>query len=466
MSKTIELKKIKTLKRCVTKQKQSYKGKTKLTYRVIFEYIDYTGKKKNAGRSGFSTKAEASKLLDELKIHFRNKTSIFAPAPAPEKKIYIFREYAEIYLDRLKKTVRKSAIKPKISEMKFLVDFFGDEVFKDIKCYDESERFNKKDVKDFVFKDIQGFADWLDKQEIKKTVKSVVYDEKKSKWKVGKKIEKVSYSQSSKNHFFKRLRAMNKFAVLNQVADVKEINFSGFVKPNLENVRTVTISFAELETLLENCYKPNLRLELTGLFECGARLAELKAVQKSDAAKEDVESLFRALNSKKRNNVLTTKRQVYFSERLRKEILKYHNVNNLNSLPPERHLFNTGNLGKAWQRLKDRVAIQYAEKGDIATANKILDLQERDFRTSHRMNLKNARIMQDFKDVQTNHNQDSIVNRHYEKSRDIEIHEEFQLYEDYSKRQRAKLMVKNEIAVTPMKWDFSFLEKQTVTASV
>ena len=200
--------------------------------------------------------------------------------------------------------------------------------------------------------------------------------------------------------------------------------------------------------LLENCYKSNLRLELIGLFETGARLCELKSVQRKDFDVSELDSIGEVLNSKLKNDVRTTKRPVYFSKRIREEIYKHHGIteSQFEQMPPETFLFEVAELRTAWEGLRERVAIKYAQNGDVMTANKILNLQEKDFRTTHRTNLKNARIDSDFKDVQTNHNQDTITAKHYEHSDYEEIHEEFQLYEDYSSRQRAKLKKTNAAA--------------------
>ena len=98
-----------------------------------------------------------------------------------------------------------------------------------------------------------------------------------------------------------------------------------------------------------------------------------------------------------------------------------------------------GKLRKAYERLRERVALKYAEQDDVKTANKILNLQERDFRTTHRTNLKNAKIETSFRDVQTGHNQDDITTKFYEHSEYEPIEKEFLKYEIYSEDERAKL---------------------------
>lgn len=393
------------------------------SYRFKCKYKDqHNGLKIETTYPRWKDEKEAKSQRAQWLTDYGKNAGHFAPpeVKTPEPvKLLTFADYSEPYL---KKLLRNTKSESYTSEMKILLKFFGKHIFSEIK---------RKDIEDFTI--------WIADQRTPETMKEVELHN--GKWRIKETVKQVPYSWSTRNHFIKRLSAMNNTAILEEMPEVKRINFSGFKKPKLENVRTFTISYAEIEFLLENCYKSNLRLELIGLFELGCRLCELKAIKREDFNMPEVLSVGRVLNSKKKIDAGITKRPVYFSKRIREEIYKYHGLteSQFKQMPPETSLFDTKELRTAWEGLRKRVAIKYAEQGDVATANKILNLQEKDFRTSHRTNLKNARIMADFKDVQTGHNQDSITAKHYEHSDYEEIHEEFQLYENYSARQRAKI---------------------------
>lgn len=398
-------------------------------WRLDFVYKDKNNNGKEETYSPrFDTRSEAVAERDKLISDYKNQTGMFAPIrePQPEPiKPVTFREYAAEYLEKL---LKRTKSKSYISEMRVLNDYFGDRILAELKR-----------------KDIEAFEEWLDEQTTEVVRREIAweYDEKKKthEWTIKETKVLAKLDWSTKNHFYKRLSAMNNQAILDEVPNVGRINFAGFKKPKLENVRKVTVNYSELEILLENCYKPNLCLEVLGLFETGSRLSELKSITRSDFDNDEILAIGQVLNSKKKISDRITKRPVYFSKRLRQAIYDYHGVTEegFKRLPAETPIFDPRSLRTAWEGLRKRVALKYAEKEDTATANKILNLQEKDFRTSHRTNLKNARIMDSFRDVQTGHNQDSITARHYEHSDYEAIVEEFELYEAYSERMRAKI---------------------------
>lgn len=363
---------------------------------------------------------EANRQKTLWAIDYAKDRGFFAKPTEPEPdKPMTFREFAALYTKTAKDKLLSNSFE---SEIQFLTDYFKDKIFSELKR-----------------KDVAEFCEWLNVQKIEKIEKEVSFY--RNKWSISKKKVLENYSWSSRNHFVNRLSAMNNHAFLNEIDDTNRINFSGFVKPSLEVPRTVTVSFAEVEVLLENCYKPNLRLELISLFECGFRLCEGKAMKREDFDNELCMTVGRVLNSKKHKDARITKRPVYFSKRIREEIYRYHKTDEQGflRLADDKSIFDTGKLRKAYERLRERVALKYAEQGDVKTANKILNLQERDFRTTHRTNLKNAKIEKTFRDVQTAHNQDDITTKFYEHSEYEAIEKEFEKYETYSNDERAKL---------------------------
>ena len=391
------------------------------SYRMKVQYKDkHNNNKIETTRPRWQNEKEANRQKTLWGIDYAESKGHFIKPTEPEPdKPMTFREFAALYEKKATDRLLSNSFK---DEIKFLTDYFKDKIFSELKR-----------------KDVEAFCEWLNVQKIEKIEKRVSFY--RNKWSISKKKVLENYSWSSRNHFVNRLSAMNSYAFLNEVDDTNRINFSGFVKPSLEEPRDVTVSFSELEVLLDNCYKPNLRLELVALFECGFRLKECKAVRREDFDNENCLSVGRVLNSKKHKDARITKRPVYFSERIREEIYRYHKTDEQGflRLADDKSIFDTGKLRKAYERLRERVAIKYAEQGDVKTANKILNLQERDFRTTHRTNLKNAKIEKTFRDVQTAHNQDDITTKFYEHSEYGAIKKEFEKYEIYSTDERLKL---------------------------
>lgn len=442
------LEKEKKLRQFVTKQKQKKikKGLVKkgLVYRVIFEWKDDEGiRQKPLGKSGFDTRADAKKYLEELKLAYANRTGIFEPAPEPQPelpKLITFRAYAKPYLEKLENNTKSKSHK---SDMKVLVNYFGDTPLNDID-YELITQFEQEMRHTPVEKEITVRATELTRNPKTNRMRYEV-----TKQKVEKKL-----SDSTVNHYVKRLRHLLYTAKRERKIDEKP-DFHEAIKPE-NNKETTAITFAEFERLLAVCTdkRAHLYLQVLCIFEAGTRISEYKAIRKKDL---DINSRFCWVNisKQKKNTKQRPPRRCYFSKRLVDAII----ADGFENKSDNDFLFDTGDPKKVWATAK-RLAFGDTENAERRI--KLLDLQmQRSLRKSAATHYLESRILEYVLEYQLSHAPSSISRKHYQEISENLQFQEFQRYEYYSGLERERLITKTKMPVTPANWDFSFLDKQS-----
>lgn len=459
MSNQIKLEKIKKPTQGVRKQKQHYKGKIKTVYRVIFEHDEKhfleTGKYKNDGKSGFGTKTEANRFFDELKIAHRNKTSIFKPKPKPEEKIYTFREYAEKYLQFLLTKTRKSSHSTRKSEIKLLIDYFGD------KPLHEIDRQDAIDLKIYL----ENLPVQIEKK-IKTGRKIKNPKTKRRVHEIVKQVVETPRSASSVNGYMNRLRSLINEAVRSKINRAEKIDFFELAFSEVPNAKeTIAINFEEFEKLLSVCTgeRKHLYLQILCIFEASCRKSETKAIKKKDL-NLDTQMCRVKISKQKKTGKQREPRRCYFSRRLIDAIIAdgYHKKSD------DDFLFDTRENKRAWETAK-KLAFSDVKDEKRRTELLALDMQ-RSLRKSARMNYTESRILESVIDYQMSHTPKTTGRKHYDEVTEERQFNEFQRYENFSAVERRKLVVREEMPepiYTPATLDFSFLptfQTQTATA--
>ncbi len=323
------------------------KGGNEEGWRLDFKYKDKDdNNKEKIHRPRFDTKKEADDYLIKLindyenqKVEgYKNQTGMFAPPtskPEPVKEVWTFRRFAEKYWNEKKDSFSELSRPNRKSEINGLVNYFGDTPLTEI--------------------DLMAVADFkryiTDKPvcvEIKVKSKERILNPatKRKRYVYTKKIRETPRTSSCVNHFLVRLRAML------QVAEDYELmklpKFSGLIETANDNKRDKTISFAELDRLVAGVSSKaaHLKLLLIGLFETGARLCEMKAVQREDISFENKTAL--VLNSKRRAHKKKTYRVAYFSDYLRQALIDA----GVEDLKPEEFVFSQTDPKNPYARAK------------------------------------------------------------------------------------------------------------------
>jgi integrase len=406
-------------------------------WRLDFFYKDKDDSNKiKSHKPRFDTKREAEDFLEKLvedyknqKIEgYKNQTGIFAPKVKAKPEKLTFRDYVEnTYFPELLNSTMKTAHSSKKSEVKLLIEYFGDNYLEDITDDDTLE-----------------FKSYIENLPVSRQhkIREKVFnpESKRWKWKYSYETRETPRAVSTSNHYLKRLQAiMNKAFRRKKVAT--PVIFENFVDTGNEAVRAITINFEQHQALLDACVgiRAHLRLILTGLFETGARMCELKAVQKKDLNLETQFGWF--LNSKRRRNSPKTWRKVYISNRLKDELL----ADGFADLADDDFLFSPGNNKNAWSKAKRNALENLAARG-----KELFDktLTMKDFRHTHYTNLLESDISESVADRQIAHGlHEKITRRVYGNAlRDDYIFSVFQRYEEFSRRERAKLKKSASVA--------------------
>jgi integrase len=410
------------LKRTYSVQKRYDKfGKGKSGWRVWFEYIDASGKIQTfTTTKNLSSENDCIKLLGSLETQEKNKIGMFAPQLPTEPEVLTFRHYVEkTYFPELLNSTMESAHSAKYSEVKMLINYFGDTLLADI-------------TEDDCLK----FREYIINLPVRRTHKVKLPERK-----YNPKTKRYSYQYvyetretdravSTANHYCKRLQS-----ILNRAYRKKKISeridFEDFIDKAGEAVRTITITFDQHHALLDACKgtRAHLRLVLIGLFETGARLCELKGVQKKDINLDTQFGYFS--NSKRRKKSVKTWRKVYISNYLKNALLE----NGFENLADDDLVFPSGNHKNSWKTAK-----RDALKNLTESEKKLFDasLTMKDYRHTAYSNYLQSEINESIADRQIAHHlHEKITRRVYGNSlRDDYVFSEFQKYERYSEKMR------------------------------
>ncbi len=386
------------------------------SFRLSFKYKDKNdGEKIKTITPRFDTEKQATKHLVTLTHSYKDQTGIFAPkieptSEAERNKIKTFRQYSEVYLPQLLKRIRQSSQNPKKSDMKILVEYFQD-----------------KPLSDIQRADLIVFKNWIEEKPVEievkvRSEKQIINPKtKRKRYVVTRKIETRKRSVSTVNNYLKRLRAIlieaKRTKLIEEVPDFYEL-----IEPLLEKKRNVVITFDELEKLLVVCVgeRQHLKLLIIGLFETGARLSEIKAIKRKDVNFET--KLGWVNNSKRRLRAGETRRMVYFPDYLITALIEAGR----DKVDSEEFLFTQHDVKRAYKTAKRLSGIKST-------------FQIRDLRHCHRTNLAEAGVSEIVGDKQIGHQQNTLSRTVYQNLRDDYLVMEMQKYEEFSRRERAKL---------------------------
>lgn len=418
------LEKVRKLKQCVTKQKQEkFKNKVSkiiIVYRVIFEVIE-GDKRPNKGKSGFDTKAAAKAHLDELKDAYKHQTGIFSPAPAPAPqmpKVLTFRAYAECYADWKIKEVKS----PKTfnHEMKILVGYFADTPLSEID-YELITQFEREMREPYSVK-----------RKIKATDRTINPITKRLKYESEFVDVEKRRSDSTVNLYIKRLKNLLYTAKRERKID-EQPDFHKVVKAE-NNKKTTAITFAEFERLLAACTddREHLYLQVLCIFEASCRLSEMKAIKKKDLEIE-TQMCEVAISKQKFGAKYREPRRCYFP----KILIEAIKADGYDQKSDNDFLFDTGDNKRAWKTAK-KLAFGDTENAD--RKEKLLGLEmQRSLRKSAGVNYDESLIPDFVKEYQMGRSPSTVGGKHYREVKESVQFAQFQLYENYSKDERAKL---------------------------
>lgn len=431
MTLATQTKKEKPLRRTYAEQKRYGKfakdenGNDKFDWRVWYEYADrsdtYTTTK------GLTCENDCIRLLASLETQETNKLGIFAPPEPTTPQVLTFKNYVEnTYRQELLNSTMESAHSGKESEMKLIVEYFGDTPLADITeehCLNFREyiknlpvrRQHKVKLPERLYNPItKRFSNQYD-YEVRETPRAV----------------------STTNHYCKRLQG-----ILNKAYRRKKITepiiFEDFIDKANEAVRDITITFEQHHALLDACkgIRAHLRLILCGLFETGARMLELKSVTKKDINLETQFGWF--LNSKRRKKSPKTWRKVYISNYLKRALLE----NGFENLADDDFVFVQGNHKNSWSKAR-----RDALKNLTAAEKKLFDstMTMKDYRHTAYSNYLQSGVNESIADRQIAHGlHEKITRRVYGNSlRDDYLFSEFQKYEAYSEKMRREADIKS-----------------------
>lgn len=414
----------KPLKRTYSAQKRydKYtKGEDVYTWRVWFDYIGANGEiiKWNTTK-GLKTEQDCIKLIASLETQEKGKFGMFAPPEPTKPEILTFKNYVEnTYRQELLNSTMESAHSGKESEMRLLVDYFGDTPLTTI-TEEHCLRF-----KEYIEK--------LPVRRTHKVARKVFNPEtKRNKTVYDYEVRETPRAVSTCNHYCKRLQG-----ILNKAYRRKKITepiiFEDFIDKANEAVRDITITFDQHHALLDACkgVRSHLRLILVGLFETGARLCELKGVQKKDINLETQFGYFG--NSKRRKKSPKSWRKVYISNYLKDALIE----NGFEKLADDDFVFVQGNHKNSWKIAK-RDALKSLTTGE----KKLFDasLTMKDYRHTAYSNYLQAGINESIADRQIAHGlHEKITRRVYGNHlADAYVFSEFQKFDEYSRDERRK----------------------------
>lgn len=398
------------------------------SYRLKITYKDKQDQKRvKQTFPRFKNKREAIKQKTQWALDYANDAGFFAPPkaePEPQEKVWTFREFAKFYWSEKKDSFAASSRPNRKWEVDALADYFKDAPLAAIDNTKVSE-----------------FRRYLEnkpvKIEIKVRSKERVYnpETKRKKYVYKKEIRETPRTSSSVNHYLVRLRAM--LQVAEDFGFIEKVpKFSGIIETAKDNKRDLTITFEELEKLIAHCRtdderfreeRDNLRLLIIGLFETGARLAEVREIRRKDISFEHQTAL--VLNSKRRAHKQKTYRFVYLSEYLRQALI----AAGVKNLPPDALVFTQSNTKRSFQSLKRRAGINPA-------------FTLKDMRHCLPTNLAMCGVDEMIIERQIGHNVKGLLKTVYINFRQDYLVAEMQKYERFSKSERSKLKAKKRTA--------------------
>ncbi len=396
-------------------------------------------------RAEFDTKAAAKAHLDELKDAYKHKTGIFTPAPTPKPqlpKVLTFRAYANSYADWKGKEVKS----PKTfnHEMKVLVDYLQDTPLNEID-YELITQFEREMREPYLVK-----------RKIRATEQTINPITKRLKYESDFVDVEKKRSDSSVNLYIKRLKNLLYTAKRERKIDERP-DFHKVIKAE-NNKPTTAITFAEFERLLAACTddRAHLYLQALCIFESSCRLSEMKAIKKKDL---NIESQMCLVNISKQKfgAKFREPRRCYFPKILVDAIFAdgYHEK------ADNDYLFDTRDNKRAWKTAKK---LAFADAENAERREKLLGLEmQRSLRKSAGVNYDEALIPDFVKEYQMGRSPSTVGGKHYREVKENVQFAQFQLYENYSQRERAKLQAKTEMQAPPTRWDFSFLDKQSLS---
>jgi integrase len=416
------LEKTRKLKRTKAEQKRYDKfGAGKSSWRIWFEYLDADGNPQMITTTkGLNTETDAIRLLASLETQEKNQVGIFAPTAPTKPEKLTFRRYVEdTYFPQLLDSTMESAHSGKKSEIKLLINYFGDTLLEDID-EDACLKF-KKHIENLPV---------VRQHKIRLPEKSFDPITKRYSYQYDYEMRETPRAVSTANHYLKRLQG-----ILNKAYRKKKmperIDFENFVDTANEAKREVVISFEQHHALLNACtgIRAHLRLVLIGLFETGARLSELKGITKKDV---NLETQFAyALNSKRRKRSKPTYRKIYISNYLKNALLE----NGFEKLADDDFVFVQGNHKNSWSKAK-RDALENLTAAD----RKLFDasLTMKDLRHTAYSNYIQSGINETIADRQIAHSlSEKITRKVYGNNlSDDYVFTEFQKYERYSEKMR------------------------------
>ena len=410
------------LKRTYSVQKRYDKfGSDKFGWRIWFEYYDHSGELKTfTTTKNLNSENDCIKLLSSLETQEFNKVGMFAPKEPTKPEVLTFKNYVEgTYRTELLNSTMQSAHSGKESEMRLLVDYFGDTPLSTL-TEEHCLKFREY-IKALPVRRTHKVARKVFNPETKRN--KTVYDYE---------VRETPRAVSTANHYCKRLQGiLNKAYRRKKIKE--EIIFEDFIDKANEAVRDITITFEQHHALLTACkgIRSHLRLILVGLFETGARLCELKGVQKKDINLDTQFGYFS--NSKRRKKSPKSWRKVYISNYLKNALLE----NGFDKLADDDFVFVQGNHKNSWSKVR-RDALK-----SLTTAEKKLfdaSLTMKDFRHTAYSNYLQSGINESIADRQIAHGlHEKITRRVYGNHlADDYVFSEFQKYERYSEEMRRK----------------------------
>lgn len=259
---------------------------------------------------------------------------------------------------------------------------------------------------------------------------------------------------STVNLYIKRLKNLLYTAKREKKID-EQPDFHKVIKAE-NNKKTTSITFAEFERLLAACTddRKHLYLQVLCVYESSARLSEMKAIRKKDL-KIETQMCSVNISKQKFGAKYREPRRCYFSRRLIEAI----KADGFDDKSDNDFLFDTGDNKRAWKTAKK---IAFGDTKNAERREKLLGLEmQRSLRKSAGVNYDESLIPDFVKEYQMGRSPSTVGGKHYREVKESVQFAQFQLYEDYSQRERAKLIVKTKMPVTPANWDFSFLDKQS-----
>ena len=419
MTLATQTKKEKPLRRTYAEQKRYDKfSPNKFSWRIWFELSDRS--KTYTTTKGLTSENDCIKLLASLETQELNKIGMFAPPVPTTPQVLTFRYYVEnTYKQELLNSTMKSAHSGKESEMKLLVNYFGDIPLSDI-----------------TEGDCLKFKEYIKTLPVRRThkVAKKVYNPNTKRYKTiyDYEVRETDRAVSTANHYLKRLQAIiNRAARKKLISD--RIDFENFIDTSEEAVNDIVISFDQHHALADACkgIRAHLRLVLIGLFETGARLCELKGVTKKDINLETQFSWFE--NSKRRKKSPKSWRKVYISNYLKNALLE----NGFEKLADDDFVFVQGNHKNSWKVAKRDALKSLTEKEKELFNGK---LTMKDLRHTAYTNFLESLENEGVADRQIAHGlHEKITRRVYGNAlRDDYLFSVFQRYERYSEEMRRK----------------------------